>query len=254
MLVFRSVSKRYSTGRAALKGVSFRLYEGEILAVIGESGAGKSTLLKCINGLVPFDSGEVVFDGVKIKDASSSVLKKVRSEIAMVFQNYNLVEELSVIENALHGALGKMSFLRGLFGLYSEEDKKTAFSLLDETGIGEIAFEKCRNLSGGQKQRVGISRALMQRPRLLLCDEPVSSLDYRSAVTVLELISSLVKSRKIGCIINLHQIDFAKKYADRILALKDGEVVFDGESAALSEEEIKNRIFEKKFPRSGWTE
>lgn len=243
MLTFDSVSKRYKNGRIALIDVSFTLEEGEILAVIGESGAGKSTLLKCINALVPFDKGEIVFGSQKIKGASPSALKRIRSEIAMVFQNYNLVEQLSVIENTLHGRLGKMPFVRALFGLYTENEKKDALSILKETGIEELAFEKCKNLSGGQKQRVGISRALMQSPKLFLCDEPVSSLDIKAAFTVMDLISSLVKSRKIGCIINLHQIDLAKKYADKILALREGRVVFEGKAEELSEDVIKNRIF-----------
>lgn len=243
MLEFKNVCKEYGNGRKALNNVSFSLNEGEIIAVIGSSGAGKSTLLKCINRLIDFEAGKILFSGQDIKPASKKNLRKIRSSIGMIFQNYNLVERLTVIENVLHGALGRMNALRGVMGLYSEEEKLAAFKLLEETELSDFAYERCRDLSGGQKQRVGISRALMQNPKLLLCDEPVSSLDPKSSVNILNLIRDSVRSRNLSCIINLHQIDFAKEYADRIIALKNGEIVFDGAPEKLTSNLISEKIF-----------
>lgn len=243
MLEFKNVCKEYGNGRKALQNVSFSLKEGEILAVIGSSGAGKSTLLKCINRLIDFEEGSVLFYGQDMKTAGKKELKKLRTGIGMIFQNYNLVERLSVIENVLHGALGRMNTACGILGLYSEQEKKEAFKLLEETGLSDFAYEFCKNLSGGQKQRVGIARALMQSPKLLLCDEPVSSLDIESAANILNLIQKAVLTRGLGCIINLHQIDFAREYAHRILALKNGKIVFDGKPAKLKDSFIKETVF-----------
>lgn len=243
IIEFSGVSKTYGSGRMALKNVSFKMKEGEFIAVIGASGAGKSTLLRCINRLTDFDSGDIFFDGINIKKLKGKELKKTRSKIGMVFQNYNLVERLNAVENVLHGCLGTIPFYRGAFGFYTEEEKARAFSLLKKVDMTEFAYQSCSELSGGQKQRIGIARALMQQPKLLLCDEPVSSLDPESAKTVLDYIKFFSIDKNIACIINLHQIDFAKKYADRIIALNTGKIVYDGKPNCLDEKILYEEIF-----------
>jgi phosphonate ABC transporter, ATP-binding protein len=246
ILEVHNISKTYGSDKAALKNISFSLNEGETVAVIGASGAGKSTMLRCINRLIEFDSGKIIFDGKDIKRAGKKELKHIRSKIGMVFQHYNLVERLNALENVLHGCLGSIPVYRGAFGFYTTEEKKNAYSLLQKVGLEDFVYKYCSELSGGQKQRVGIARALMQEPKLLLCDEPVSSLDPKSSETVLDYIKFFSSTKKIACIINLHQIDFAKKYADRIIALRAGEIVYDGKPSELSEEILRSEIFKNR--------
>jgi phosphonate transport system ATP-binding protein len=172
-------------------------------------------------------------------------IRKVRREIGMVFQNYNLVYRLTVMQNVMHGRLGYISGIKGILGLYSEEDKKKAVALLDKVGLINYMYKRASELSGGQKQRVGIVRALMQEPSLLLCDEPIASLDPGNSKVIMDLIRDLVKERGITCIVNLHQVEIAKKYADRIIGIKNGEVVFDGVPSLLS-----NKIIEDIYDTS----
>ncbi len=245
ILEINGISKTYGAGRPALKNISFGVKEGEIVAVIGASGAGKSTLLRCINRLTESDSGQIIFDGKDVNQAGKKTLKSIRSKIGMVFQHYNLVERLNAAENVLHGCLGAIPFYRGAFGFYTAEEKRRALSLLEKVGLAEFVYKYCGELSGGQKQRVGIARALMQEPKLLLCDEPVSSLDPESAKTVLDYIAFFSAEKKIACLINLHQIDFAKKYANRIIALKKGEIVYDGSPESLTDEILHTEIFKR---------
>ena len=246
ILEFKGVYKTYRSDCIALKNISFDVKEGEIISIIGSSGAGKSTLLRCINRLIDFEKGDIIFMGESIKKAKGKNLKNLRADIGMIFQNYNLVESLNAVENVLHGCLGSVPAYRGAFGFYTNEEKQRAFSLLHTVGLEEFAFKRCSELSGGQKQRVGIARALMQEPKLLLCDEPVSSLDPKSSETVLDYIKFFSSTKKIACIINLHQIDFAKKYADRIIALRAGEIVYDGKPSELSEEILRSEIFKNR--------
>lgn len=243
LLEFKNVYKTYGTGCAALKNISFKVNEGEIIAVIGSSGAGKSTLLRCINRLIDFEKGDIIFNGESIKNVKRKKLKSIRTDIGMIFQNYNLVERLNAVENVLHGCLGRISPFRGVFGFYTEAEKRQAFSLLHSVGLQEFLFKRCSELSGGQKQRVGIARALMQNPKLLLCDEPVSSLDPQSSQIVLDHIKKFSIEKNISCIINLHQINFAMEYADRIIALRNGEIVFDDFPLNLTENVLKQKVF-----------
>lgn len=242
MLEITNLTKKYDNGFVALDNVSFSIDRGEFIIVIGQSGAGKSTLLRCINNLESH-SGRVQIDGVCIEKLKSKDLREVRKNIAFIFQNYNLVESLSVIENVLHGILGKIGFFRSIFGVYKTEEKQRALLLIESLGLLGMQYRCCVDLSGGQKQRVGIARALMQNPLVILADEPTSSLDVNSTDIVLQLLKENCKKKGIACIVNLHQIDIAKKFGDRIIALKKGQIVFDNAPNFLTDVEIK-KIFE----------
>lgn len=242
ILKFEHVSKHYPNGVHALRGVSFEVVEGEFISVIGPSGSGKSTLLRAINRLIPISGGTVWLDGQAVSAQRGTALRQLRRKVGMIFQNYNLVYSLSVLQNVLHGRLGYMSGLKGVFGLYSEADKQEGLDLLKELGLEEFAYHRASDLSGGQKQRVGIARAIMQQPKLLLCDEPIASLDPSSAKTIMDLLKSMTQKRNIACIVNLHQLDVALKYSTRIIGLSKGEIVFDGRPEELDDATIE-RIY-----------
>ena len=209
ILKFDNVSKHYPNGVYALKDVSFEVREGEFVSVIGPSGSGKSTLLRAINRLIPISGGTVWLDGQAVSALRGKSLRQLRRKVGMIFQNYNLVYSLSVLQNVLHGRLGYMSGVKGVFGLYSEEDKQEGLDLLEELGLADFAYNRASDLSGGQKQRVGIARAIIQGPKLLLCDEPIASLDPSSAKTIMDLLRDMTRKRNIACIVNLHQLDVA---------------------------------------------
>ena len=235
ILKFDNVSKHYPNGVHALKDVSFEVREGEFVSVIGPSGSGKSTLLRAINRLIPISGGTVWLDGQAVSALRGKGLRQLRRKVGMIFQNYNLVYSLSVLQNVLHGRLGYMNGLKGVFGLYSEEDKQEGLDLLEELGLADFAYNRASDLSGGQKQRVGIARAIMQGPKLLLCDEPIASLDPSSAKTIMDLLRDMTRKRNIACIVNLHQLDVALKYSTRIIGLSKGEIVFDGRPEELDD-------------------
>lgn len=219
--------KTYPNGVQALNDVSFEIKEGEFVVIIGPSGSGKSTLLRSINKLVELTSGSISVDGEEILDKKGKELRTMRSKIAMIFQHYNLVYRLSVIQNVLHGRLGHMSNTAGVLGQYSEEDKLKAIELLNEIELGDYIYNRAADLSGGQKQRVGIARAIIQEPKIILCDEPIASLDPSSSKIIMDMIYNMAKKRNITCITNLHQIDVALKYATRIIGLSKGKIIFD---------------------------
>ena len=242
ILKFEQVSKDYPNGVHALKGVSFEVREGEFISVIGPSDSGKSTLLRAINRLIPISGGTVWLDGQPVSDQRGRKLRELRCKAGMIFQNYNLVYSLSVLQNVLHGRLGYMRGVKGVFGMYSEEDKQEALNLLEELGLSQFAYNRASDLSGGQKQRVGIARAIIQKPSLLLCDEPIASLDPSSAKTIMDLLYSMTQKRNIACIVNLHQLDVAVRYSTRIIGLSKGEIVFDGSPDELDDSAIE-RIY-----------
>lgn len=242
ILKFEHVSKHYPNGVHALRGVSFEVAEGEFISVIGPSGSGKSTLLRAINRLIPISSGTIWLDGQTVSTQRGAGLRQLRRKVGMIFQNYNLVYSLSVLQNVLHGRLGYMGGVRGVFGLYSEADKQEGLDLLKELGLEEFAYNRASDLSGGQKQRVGIARAIIQQPKLLLCDEPIASLDPSSAKTIMDLLKSMTQKRNIACIVNLHQLDVALKYSTRIIGLSKGEIVFNGRPEELDDTTIE-RIY-----------
>jgi len=239
ILNIKGLSKVYSKNDArALNDVSLTVNSGEFVSVIGPSGAGKSTLLRCINRMVDATQGEVTFDGQNITTIKGKALRKVRTNIGMIFQNYNLVERLSVLENVLHGRLGHKSTFAGALGLYTEAEKRDAFEILDTLGLAKHAYKRCDELSGGQKQRVGIARALMQNPKLILCDEPIASLDPNSSKVIMDHLLQINETMGITCIVNLHQVDFALQYAGRIVGINDGTVIYDGSSQAIDEQHL----------------
>lgn len=243
ILEFKNVSKVYDNVTKALDDINFTIEEGEFVSIIGPSGAGKSTLLRCINRLVDTSEGEVTFDGQDITHVKGKKLRNIRTKTGMIFQHYNLVDRLSVIENVLHGTLGKKSTISGMVGHYTEEEKRTAFEILQELGLGEQVYKRCDELSGGQKQRVGIARAIMQQPKLILCDEPIASLDPKASKVIMDQLAEINKNKKITCIVNLHQVDVAMKYSQRIIGVAGGKIVYDGSPENLDQATI-HRIYQ----------
>ena len=239
LLRFDDVSKVYKGATPGLSHVSFAMDAGEFVAVIGPSGAGKSTLLRSVNRLQDITSGRILIRGEDISRASGRRLRAMRAGIGMIFQNYNLVYRLSAIQNVLHGRLGHMPAWKGALGLFSEEDKEKAAALLEEIQMGDFLNARASDLSGGQKQRVGIARAFMQEPELLLCDEPIASLDPSSAKIIMEMLRAMIRRRHMGCITILHQIEAARTYADRIIGLRRGQIVFDGPPEALTDAAVE---------------
>jgi len=192
-----------------------------------------------LNQLIKDDGGQILLDGNDLRTANKAQLRKYRRQIGMVFQNYNLVERLTVIENVLHGRLGYKSTLAGVFGRYTQEEKQEAMTLLKKVGLENFALQRCSELSGGQKQRVGIARSLIQHPKVILCDEPIASLDPASAQNVMELLKSLTEEYNLICVANLHQINMAKTYADQIIGIRKGHLVFDEKADMLSEDILR---------------
>ena len=243
ILEFKNVSKVYDNVTKALEDINFTVEEGECVSIIGPSGAGKSTLLRCINRMIDTSEGVVMLDGQDITHVKGKELRGVRTKTGMIFQHYNLVDRLSVIENVLHGTLGKKSTLSGMVGHYTEEEKNTAFEILKELGLEQQVYKRCDELSGGQKQRVGIARAIMQQPKLILCDEPIASLDPKASKTIMDQLAEINKNKKITCIVNLHQVDVAMKYSQRIIGVAGGKIVYDGSPEKLDQETI-HRIYQ----------
>lgn len=234
--------KEYRRGVPVLKGVSLQIAPRGVTAIIGASGTGKSTLIRCINRLVEPTSGAIHFNGTDLTRLSSGALRMARRRIGMVFQEYNLVERLTVMENLLSGRLGYVSALSAWMRRFPPEDIARAFELLDEVGLTGFAQQRADSLSGGQRQRVGIARALMQRPGLMLADEPTSSLDPKTSVEIMELLRDAAAKHDIPILINMHDVELARRFADRIIGLAGGEVVFDDAPARLTDTELK-RIY-----------
>lgn len=234
LLAFQNVSKTYNNVTKALQDVTFSLEEGEFVSIIGPSGAGKSTLLRCVNRLVDASQGTIFFDGQDVTKAGKKELRQLRTKTGMIFQHYNLVDRLSVIENVLHGLLGQKSTFSGMAGHYTESEKAEAFQIIQEMGLAEQAYKRCDELSGGQKQRVGIARAIMQKPKLILCDEPIASLDPKSSKVIMDHLKKINQTKKITCLVNLHQVDVAVKYSERIIGVSGGRIVYDGPSSQLT--------------------
>jgi phosphonate transport system ATP-binding protein len=239
MLRVENLTKVYPNGTQALHDVSFEVADGEFLAVIGLSGSGKSTLLRCINRLIEPTSGKVYWNGVDVTAASGSEIRKVRRQIGMIFQQFNLVKRAPVITNVLSGRLGYVNTLPSLLHIFSGEDQKRAMDSLDTVGLADKAFVRADTLSGGQQQRVGIARALMQEPKLILADEPVASLDPVLAHSILKYLEVLNKERGITIMCSLHFLDLVHRYSTRAIALKDGELVFEGLPKEIDDAQFK---------------
>jgi len=233
MLQITELSKRYKTGDDALKGVSLEVPDGQVLGLIGPSGAGKSTLIRCVNRLVEPTSGSIDLNGARLESMGSGKLRKARRRIGMIFQEYALVERLSVMENVLSGRLGYVGFWASWFRKYPKKDIDEAFRLLERVGLDHMVNKRADELSGGQRQRVGIARALIQDPELLLVDEPTASLDPKTSRQIMRLICELCEERNLSAIINIHDVALAKLFLKRIVGLQAGEVVFDGSADSL---------------------
>ncbi|KON87874.1 phosphonate ABC transporter ATP-binding protein [Sporosarcina globispora] len=242
LLEVNHLTKQFGKDSKALTDVSFSVQEGEFVSIIGPSGAGKSTLLRCINRMIDATGGDIRFQDSQVMNLKKKELKQVRTKIGMIFQHYNLVNRLSVIENTLHGKLGTKSTLAGVLGLYSKEEKQQAVQILNVLGLNEMIYKRADQLSGGQKQRVGIARALIQNPRMLLCDEPIASLDPNSAKVIMDHLKKVSTTMGITVVVNLHQVDVAIKYSDRIIGINKGQVVYNGSAKGLTSEDIQ-RIY-----------
>ncbi len=237
-LVIRNLYKEYRTGHPVLKNVSLDVAGRGLTAIIGPSGTGKSTLVRCINRLIEPTSGEILFRGQDLVTLSPPELRLARRRIGMIFQEYNLVERLSVIENVLCGRLGYVPAWRAWLRKFSAADVERAFQLLDAVGLGALANQRADQLSGGQRQRVGIARALMQEPDLVLADEPTSSLDPKTSVEIMELIARRAGERDIPVLINIHNVELARRFADRVVGMSKGEIVFDGPPQTLQDQHL----------------
>lgn len=237
-LKIENLVKEYVPGKPILNGISFEVQGTNSVAIIGPSGTGKSTLIRCVNKLIPPTSGNVYVSGENITQLSGTALRKARRKIGMVFQEFNLVERLSVMENVLCGRLGYIAPWRAWLRKYPQEEINRAFELLDAVGLVEFAHQRADSLSGGQRQRVGIARAIIQEPHVLLADEPTSSLDPKTSVEIMELLLELSEERGIPFIINIHDVELAKRYTSRVIGLCGGGIVYDGSPAELSNDNL----------------
>ncbi len=234
MLRLETLTKKYPTGDLALKDVSLDIPKGQVLALIGPSGAGKSTLIRCINRLVEPTSGHVWLHDTDLTRLGSGALRRARRRMGMIFQEYALVERLTVMENVLSGRLGYVGFWASLLRKFPQKDIDEAFRLLERVGLDHMADKRADELSGGQRQRVGIARALIQDPELLLVDEPTASLDPKTSRQIMRLICELCAERGLAAIINIHDVALAQMFVQRVIGLRFGEVVYDGPPDGLS--------------------
>jgi phosphonate transport system ATP-binding protein len=238
MIKFVNVVKTYPNGVQALRGINLTISDGEFVAIIGLSGAGKSTLLRSINKMHSITSGQLYIDDIEISSIRGKDLRMLRRSIGMIFQSFNLVKRMSVFTNVLTGRVAYHPTFKTLFGLFPKEDKLLALESLETMGILDKAFARADQLSGGQQQRVALARALSQKPRLILADEPVASLDPITTVQVMDDFKKINKELGITIVANMHHVDLALKYATRIIGIKNGEVVYDGPSDKISDETL----------------
>ncbi len=242
------VSHSYVNGTQALSNISLELGADRFTVLIGPSGAGKSSLMRVLNGLVKPSLGQVWIENVEITHAAEKTVRMQRRNIGMVFQHFNLVRRLSALENVLVGRLGYMTALASTFKRYSRHDRELAIGLLERVGLADYAWQRADTLSGGQQQRVGIARALAQQPKLILADEPISALDPKSSEQVMDLLRDIQQNDGIAVIANLHHLDTVRDYAQRVIALKKGEVVFDGSVLGLTEAVTRELYYGESHP------
>ena len=238
MLKITNLTKRYGTGDPVLKELNLTVEGEQLTSVIGSSGAGKSTLLRCINRLVEPTSGSVVLNGTEFTDLSRRELRTARRRIGMVFQSFNLIDRLTVMENVQAGRLGCISTWAALTRRYPKDDIRRAFELMERVGIAHYADKRADELSGGERQRVGVVRALMQRPEILLADEPTASLDPKTSEQIMSLLRDLANELNLPVIINIHNVTEAKEFSDRIVGMRYGRIIFDDKPAALTRAEM----------------
>ncbi len=250
MLEIKNLTKEYDGNVQALDNVSFNVKQGEFLAIIGLSGSGKSTLLRCINRLVEPTKGEIIWDGNDVTKASQDELRRIRRQIGMIFQHFNLVERSKVLTNVLAGRLGYTNPAMSLVNRFSKNDVEMAYRQLDRVGIREQANKRADELSGGQQQRVSIARAMMQNPRIILADEPVASLDPVLAHSIMQYLEKINKEDGVTIICSLHFLDLVHRYANRAIALNAGVLMFDGSPKEIDDAKFKD-IYGKEAERVG---
>ncbi|MEM7798826.1 MAG: phosphonate ABC transporter ATP-binding protein [Chloroflexota bacterium] len=250
MLKVKNLSKTYDGGTRALNNVSFEVPKGQFLSVVGLSGSGKSTLLRCINRLIDPTDGEIWWNETQLSHVNGEELRRARRKIGMIFQHFNLVDRSSVLTNVLSGRLGYVNPLASILGRFPASDVERAHTSLDRVGIGDKANSRADELSGGQKQRVGIARALMQSPEILLADEPVASLDPVLAHSIMGILKRITQEDGITVLISLHFLDLVQQYSDQVIALNNGELVFQGKPEEINDERFKE-IYGKDAERIG---
>jgi len=254
MLKLRGLSKRYRGNELALNQINLVVPDGQVLALIGPSGAGKSTLIRCVNRLVEPTEGAVILDGEDLAQANAAALRRARRRLGMIFQEYALVERLTVMENVLSGRLGYVSFWRSWLRRFPVTDVAQAFEYLTRVGLAGYENKRADALSGGQRQRVGIARALMQQPRLLLVDEPTASLDPKTARQVMRLLCELCREQGLSAIINIHDVTLARQFSDRIVGLQRGSIVYDGAPDGLDADVLTRIYGEEDWSAAGATQ
>ncbi len=250
MLSIKNLTKIYDGGVKALNDVSFDVPQGEFLAVIGLSGSGKSTLLRCINRLIEPTDGDIFWEGMNIAKANDDELRLVRRRIGMVFQHFNLVHRSSVLTNVLSGRLGYVNPAMSVFNRFPKSDIENAMKQLERVGIADKAHHRADELSGGQQQRVGIARAMMQNPAIILADEPVASLDPVLAHSIMQYLEKINKEDGVTVLCSLHFLDLVHRYADRVVALNNGQLMFDGKPDEIDDEKFKE-IYGREAERVG---
>lgn len=238
MIEFKNVYKTYPNGFTALKNVNLNIEQGEFVAIIGLSGAGKPTILRCINRMHDIQQGTLTVDGVDVESLSGKALRRFRRKVGMIFQSFNLVSRSTVIKNVLTADVPDMPFWRVLFGIFTKEQKMRALESLDKVGILDKAYTRCDQLSGGQQQRVALARTLNQNPSIILADEPVASLDPVTARQVMSDFVRINKDYNITILLNIHHVDLALNYCDRVIGVRAGEIVFDGPASSITQEQL----------------
>lgn len=239
MISFEHVDKVYGNGTKALDDVNLQIEQGEFVAIIGLSGAGKSTLIRTVNKMIDITNGKLTVNGIDVSSLKGKALRKFRRKIGMVFQSFNLVSRTTVINNVLSARVADMNLFRTIFGLFSKQDKVQALEALDKVGILDKAYVRADQLSGGQQQRVALARTLAQNPEIILADEPVASLDPVMADVVMEDFKRINKNMNITIVINIHHVDLALQYADRIVGIRAGKIVYDGPTSKIDKETLK---------------
>ncbi len=248
MLEIKQLVKKYNTGDLAINGVDLKVEKGQVMALIGPSGAGKSTLIRCVNRLENPTSGEIWLNGENIVKMRSGKLRRARRNMGMIFQEYALVERLTVMENVLSGRLGYVGFWRSFLRKFPQSDINAAFGLLEKVGLDTMVNKRADELSGGQRQRVGIARALIQKPDILLVDEPTASLDPKTSRQIMRLITELCEENQLTAIINIHDVALAQMYAERIVGLREGSIVYDG-----SPDDLNPDVLTEIYGKEDWT-
>lgn len=239
MIKFENVNKVYPNGYKALNNINLDINKGEFVAIIGLSGAGKSTLLRTINRMHDISSGTLTVDSLNVNNLKGKELRNFRRRVGMVFQSFNLITRTTVIKNVLTSRVPDMPLLKSLLGIFSKEDKVIALEALDKVGILDKAYVRADQLSGGQMQRVALARTLAQKPEIILADEPVAALDPVTAKEVMDDFKRINKEMKISILINIHHVDLALKYADRVIGIKNGEIIYDGMAKDVTKEVLK---------------